>query len=131
MSEQGTAGPGVAALMKTLGVEGWDGLDPNSEKNQQAKAAKALERYQNAKRIADAFTGEKGRACLDFLREQTVLAETWPSVGLGHDNAVAMGFFREGQNALVRWIELQIRIAEAGPGGDAVPRTASRKGSRP
>lgn len=121
-----TMAPGVEKLLKTLGVEGWQALDPDSEPNKQARAEKALERYSRAKLVADAFTGEKGRAALDFIRSQTTLAETWPSVGMGHDNAVAMGFFREGQNALVRWIELQIRIAEQGPGGDITPRKSGR-----
>lgn len=47
------------------------------------------------------FTTESGQALLDFLRKNTLEAATWmPS--LAYEKAIAHGFAREGQNALVR-----------------------------
>lgn len=53
------------------------------------------------------FDTEHGRKALDDLKSWTVDATTW-APGMGHDR----GYFREGQNAIVRYILSRILHAK-------------------
>lgn len=125
----GAMPPQIAALAKSLGInaEGWNALDPNSTTAQTQKAEASLKRYERARIIADAFSGEKGAAALNLLVDQTIEAESWQPDSLGLINAIGFGIYREGQNSLVRWIRQQIRIAEQGPDGSATPRNSPKR----
>lgn len=47
------------------------------------------------------FSTESGQALLGFLKKNTLEAATWMG-SMPYDKAIAHGFAREGQNALVR-----------------------------
>jgi len=96
---------------------GWDAL--NDENTTKTRTANAREEHAYATRIARPFLTAAGRETLQMMRTVTVEATTWDA-GLG-PNAVNHGFWREGQNSIVRWIEKCIAIAEAGPPGAPEP----------
>lgn len=129
--QAGTASPmaGLADLLEKLGVktgDGWAGVDPTSEDNAAQREQQALERFQRAKVIADAFADQKGQRALLALREQTIELPSWKPDELGFLNAIGFGMYREGQNQLIRFIERCIEIAAQGPQGTE-PVPASRK----
>lgn len=113
--------PEAVAALKALGIqqppEGWDALDPTSPANVENRNREALERYNRAKIIADGVSDE----ALALMREMTVEAQTWQVHEMGLLNGVGFGILREGQNSLVRWIEVQKRIASQGPTGTGTP----------
>lgn len=112
---------------------GWDAL--NEENAKAARVKNAREEHAYATRIARPFLTQDGRTALQMMREVTVDATTWnPELGA---NAVHNGFWREGQNSIVRWIEKCIEIAQAGPPDAPAPerpvvppRTPAQKGRR-
>ena len=57
--------------------------------------------------FARVFSNAEGRKVIKYLRETTIEQPCWvPGADPSH------GFMREGQNALVRYIEARIRAAE-------------------
>lgn len=58
-------------------------------------------------KLAQVFGTKSGKEVLKWLRSNTIEAATWMA-GLGYEKAIAHGFAREGQNALVRNIEDRI-----------------------
>lgn len=118
----------VAAALAGLGItppSGWDALnlDPAAPANAEARGRAALERYERAKIIADGVDDE----ALAMIEALTLDAKTFDVVELGLINGIGFGIWREGQNALVRWIREQKRIAAQGPGGDIPSRKRTRK----
>lgn len=57
------------------------------------------------------FSTQAGAEVLKYLRENTIEAGTWMA-SLPYEKAIAHGFAREGQNALVRMIEQRIEQAK-------------------
>ena len=70
----------------------------------------AFELYELDKAIERLTRTKDGKRLFKFLRQNTIEAPTWMA-GLGYQEAVAHGFAREGQNALVR--DLEDRAARA------------------
>lgn len=60
--------------------------------------------------IARTFNTPHGKKVLEFLRKGTIESATWMS-SLPYQEAIAHGFAREGQNALVRDLENRIALA--------------------
>lgn len=115
----------VAKALAGLGIkppEGWEAMDPTSPENRENKARNAIERFERAKVIADGVSDE----ALLMMQELTLDAATFNVPDLGLINALGFGVWREGQNALVRWIKQQKQIAAQGPGGDAPVRKSKR-----
>ena len=82
---------------------------PPSEQVLKQKEAK----YQADLLYHQVFATPKGKQLLKLLRENTIEAGTWLS-SLPYDKAIAHGFAREGQNALVRNMEQAVnRIEQA------------------
>lgn len=112
-----------AELSKLLGggfsADGWAGLEPQDDVNQN----NTEERFLKAKEVADAFLTPAGKVCLQRLREATYLNASWLVDRQGLLDAVGYGIFREGQNSLVRWIDLCIKTAQEGP---ATPKKKPR-----
>lgn len=114
----------IRKAMEALGIkapEGWDALDPTSA----ATAARhtALERYEKAKIISDGVSDD----ALRVIASLTIDAEVFKVHELGLLNAIGFGIWRDGQNALVRWIYEQKRVAAQGPGGDIPSPKVKRK----
>lgn len=120
----------VAHLLQTLGVkagaEGWAGVDPTNPSSDENKKRSALERYNRARIISDGVSEE----ALEVMREFTIEAQTFNVPDLGLVNAIGFGIWREGQNALVRWIEQQKTIAAQGPTGDGTVTGRRNRKSR-
>lgn len=74
-----------------------DGLQKASDKNEHINEL-----------IHATFSTPSGKEVLSWLRENTIEAGTWLS-SLPYEKAVAHGFAREGQNSLVRDIELRMK----------------------
>ncbi len=68
----------------------------------------------HAQEIARPFSTPEGQIALQRLRQATIQAATFDA-DLGLLNGIAMGFAREGQNSVIRYIENCIRRAEEGP----------------
>ena len=66
-----------------------------------------FELYELDKAIERLSRTKDGKRLFKFLRQNTIEASTW-SASLGYQEAVAHGFAREGQNALVRDLENRI-----------------------
>ena len=94
---------------------GWTALQDQEEQTQAARDRAAMEQYEEAKIIADAFSGAKGKKALDLLRAKTVDQAAFRVDELGLINAIGYGVFREGQDALVRYMFQCIARAEEGP----------------
>jgi hypothetical protein len=72
---------------------------------------------------AQTFATTEGKRVLEHLRKHTIEAGTWLS-SLPYEKAIAHGFAREGQNALVRNIEQRI---ERGRNGNATSRKSGKR----
>lgn len=111
---------GEDLLQRFLSGEGagWAGLDEIDSHSRESAQQAQWRQYEQAVVIAKPFQTPDGRAALAKLRELTTEQPTFAAdlaaQGNG-DYAVYQGFAREGQNSIVRWIEAQIAIAEAGP----------------
>ncbi len=62
--------------------------------------------------IAKTFSTETGRKVLKFLRDETIEKPVFRRVG-SDIAGVNEGYFREGQNELVRQLEMRIKRANA------------------
>ena len=116
----------VLQQLAALGVklpEGWDAIDPTSPTNTENKARSAVERFARAKVIADGISDE----AVALLDELTTFSATFDVPNLGLLNGIGFGIWREGQNALMRYIKQQKQIAAQGPGGDAPVQKLKRK----
>lgn len=79
-----------------------------SEEQKEALERMNQEREQFAQDVAATFTSAPGKRVMKALREMTIESSTWkPSLGM--KKGVPHGFAREGQNALVRWLEDTIK----------------------
>jgi len=92
---------------------GWaqTGVDPDANTNEDAFKGQMLETFELNMNIARTFNTPHGKKVLAFLRKATIESATWMS-SLPYQEAIAHGFAREGQNALVRDIENRIEIAQ-------------------
>jgi hypothetical protein len=103
---------------------GWAGLNSDAA-TQAANTENAHEQWLMASRIAKPFIGREGQEALQLLAERTTENTTWdPDLG---PNAVNNGFFREGQNSIVRFIRQCIAKAQEGPPGDPGKAAPPRK----
>jgi len=84
-------------------MAGWDDIDGAPELlNETTRSATDLDLL-----FARVFNNVDGRKILKFLRDSTIEQPCWvPGSDPSH------GYMREGQNALVRYIEARIRAAE-------------------
>lgn len=94
---------------------GWQQIgmdDGNGEKdpNEAIFQAKLMQVFDLNANIARTFNTPHGKKVLAFLRGATIESATWMS-SLPYQEAIAHGFAREGQNALVRDIENRIALA--------------------
>lgn len=89
---------------------GFDRLTPAPEANKSMADEIAQQTYDQCMLIKRVFSTKDGKVLLDFLRKNTLEASTWkPSPN--HEWAVATGFAREGQNALIRMLVCSIEAA--------------------
>lgn len=103
---------------------GWAGL--NTEAQAQAtNTESAHQQWETAMRIAKPFMSRDGQDALALLREKTIDNATWdPDLG---PNAINNGFFREGQNSIVRYVLGCIEKAKEGPPADPNAKPAAPK----
>jgi hypothetical protein len=90
---------------------GWK-ADPDPESNKDKFTDRARELFDLNMAIVRTFKGKDGKRILEWLRSVTIEAGTWKA-SLPYNEAIAHGFAREGQNALVRDIEHRIKIMES------------------
>lgn len=96
---------------KLLNPLGFDALEPGPTEAQKEHLDKgAEERWELVQAYHRTFNTPHGKKVLQHLREMTIESSTWRA-SLGLINGAAHGFAREGQNALVRHIEDQIKAA--------------------
>lgn len=92
---------------------GWAQLgmdDGENDPNAAVFKKKMLEIFELNANIARTFNTPHGKKVLAFLRQATIESATWMS-SLPYQEAIAHGFAREGQNALVRDLESRIALA--------------------
>lgn len=94
---------------------GWKELEESAGELTDQQKLSGIERYERASVVARPFMSPEGKACLAALRASTVESSSWQVDQLGLINAIGYGVFREGQNALVRYIEKCISVAMQGP----------------
>ena len=108
---------------------GWDALqetEVDAAKAQEEMDAdverRALERYDEDKAFHTTFRQGTGAKVLKILRDMTIeqpcfFPAAHPLAGgqVGEMSAAEQGMIREGQNSIVREIELRMRRAEEGP----------------
>lgn len=82
-------------------------IDDLMEMNHEAVDEHNKKQYEINHKIYMIFTTKEGKEVLEWLKQNTTEAATWMS-SLPYDKAVAHGFAREGQNALVRELENRI-----------------------
>ena len=82
--------------MKTL--EGWSALDAADKDPSPEAQEQVLEIYKAVKRIQ---TTADGKVLFDFLRHKTIEA---PTFAPGIPYAAEVGFMREGENNIYRWL---------------------------
>lgn len=98
-------------LKQLLNPLGFDSLEPGLTPEQQEAHSKIAEnQWEIAKAFHRTFTSPHGKIVLQHLREMCIESSTWRA-SLGLLNGIANGFAREGQNALVRYMEDQIKAA--------------------
>lgn len=91
----------------------FDDLEPSLSNEQLAAFdEQAQASYDLCIAFATVAKSTAGKAMLKHLREMTIENATW-CASLGMEKAVPHGFAREGQNALVRYIEDRVKQAEA------------------
>lgn len=95
-------------LNDLLNPLGFDNLTPGATEAQKEKLQEQQRaRSDLAMQFSAVFTSVPGRAVLKHLREMTIENSTW-CASLGMEKGVPHGFAREGQNALVRYIEERV-----------------------
>lgn len=86
-----------------------DESGPTPEAKEQFE--KSIEdQYALARAYNKTFGSELGQEVLRDLKSRTIEGTTW-NWELGHDNAIANGFAREGQNSIYRYIEYMIGLS--------------------
>ena len=86
--------------MSDINTPGWAGLDAQSP---EPLPQHATEQSEEDKIVARAFLSDEGLSFLSWL-EKTYLGQ--PSWAPGYDHS--FGYFREGQNTLIREIKMRI-----------------------
>lgn len=104
-------------------ARGWSGFDgdikgpdtPSEQRQKEIEEAQAAEADAMLEAVASCFRGRNGAMAIRYLRSKTIeLACFDPDVP--GENAVYRGFFREGQNSVIRLLESLIERAELKPG---------------
>ena len=91
---------------------GFDNLEPDLTPEQlETFEVQAQANYDLCMAFAAVAKSVAGKIVLKHLREMTIENSTW-CASLGMEKAVPHGFAREGQNALVRYIEDRVKQAE-------------------
>jgi hypothetical protein len=85
----------------------WDLDQPNLEQVEKAKA----KQYEEDIHFLGAFQTRSGKIVLEWLTKHTLDSPTWWPQG-DYNKSIATGFFREGQNSLVRQIKAKIESAK-------------------
>lgn len=85
----------------------YDGLHFLKEEEREKTDLGQIEELKLSQQYASLFASEAGMKVLADLKAWTVDATTWVP-GMGHDR----GYFREGQNAIVRYIQDRINHAK-------------------
>jgi hypothetical protein len=100
-------------LETLLNPLGFEATEPGATPDQQEAFAKmSRDRNELCLAFRYAFRTDHGKKVLAHLRQMTIENSTW-CASLGMEKGVSHGFAREGQNALVRYIEDMIKQAEA------------------
>lgn len=87
----------------------WEIGQPEPDKSQIEEAE--LKQYEINHLFLNTFSTPSGKKVLEWLEQHTLNTPTWwPDAD--YDKAVANGFFREGQNCLVRQIKYKIEQAK-------------------
>lgn len=85
----------------------WGDFTPNTEALVEANR----KQYEENIDFLKAFSTPSGKRVLEWLKKHTLDTPTWwPAAD--YDKAVANGFFREGQNSLVRQLINKIDMAK-------------------
>jgi hypothetical protein len=82
-------------------------LDEPSTEHIEAMRAK---RYEEDIHFLKAFSTPSGKLVMDWLAKHTLDSPTWWPQG-DYDKSIASGFFREGQNSLVRQLKAKMENA--------------------
>lgn len=96
------------------GWSGLDGVDLTEAQREDPNEvyAKTLEQYENDTIVAKAFSTASGKQALELIRERTIEQPAFrPDIA----NPAEMGYFREGENNMYRWILNCIRRSGDGP----------------
>lgn len=93
---------------------GWDAHEKETTPDDALFIKAQREAYDMCVLIKHTFGTEQGQKVLKWLEANTILAPSWRS-GLDYNQAIAHGFAREGQNALVHDILNKMRMAENYP----------------
>ena len=108
-------------------VEGATATPEQLAEMEAAKEGMELRRHNDAKIFHAAFSKGNGAKALKILRDMTIEQPCFnPEVG---ENAARMGFTREGQNSIVRYIEQQMQLAEEGPPTVSKARRKPKRGT--
>ncbi len=87
----------------------WDIVSDNPESKAQIKKAEEAANEVNSLFLT-AFSTPSGKKVLEWLITHTLDCPTWWP-GDSYDKSIANGFFREGQNSLIRQIKAKIKQA--------------------
>jgi hypothetical protein len=87
----------------------WDIGNPEADKSQIEEAAKKA--YEIDHLFATVFGTPSGKKVLEWLTLHTLDTPSWWP-GIDYNKGIAHGFFREGQNSLVRQIKAKIQNAK-------------------
>ena len=98
---------------------GWSGFDgqipeqeaPSSQRKKEIEEGQAAEADAMLEAVATCFRGAAGIKALKYLRSRTIELPCFAPDVQG-ENAVYMGFFREGQNSVIRLIEQLVQRTE-------------------
>ena len=88
-------------------LRGWKGLDLDNPAYQRIRDDNSKKGERIAKLIHRVFTTDDGRELLEHFSKQLLMKPVMPPGG-----PEGMGYFREGQNDLIRQILQQIELAE-------------------
>ncbi len=85
----------------------WD----TEEQNTQLLEEQRAKQFEEDVHFLKALTSPHGRVVMAWLEKYTLDSPTWWPQG-DYNKAIASGFFREGQNSLVRQIKAKIEFAK-------------------
>lgn len=85
----------------------WDLDQPNNEQLDEIRA----KQYEEDVHFLKCLTSPSGKVVMAWLEKYTLQSPTWFPQG-DYQKSVATGFFREGQNSLVRQIKAKIELAK-------------------